>query len=105
MGKSVGTVLGPAYAKAHGIDCRQILFTPVEDTFAYTGAKAIAFHGTADTWAETDVIRANCHRLGIPLYETPDANHSLETGHVGRDIRELGKIMRLVRYFAAGEER
>ena len=105
VGKSVGTVVGPAYAKAHGIDCRQILFTPVEDMFAYTGEKAIAFHGTADTWTETDVIRANCHRLGIPLYETPDANHSLETGHVGRDIRELGKVMRLVRYFAAGEER
>ncbi len=105
VGKSVGTVVGPAYAKAHGIDCRQVLFTPVEDTFSYVGTKAIAFHGTADSWADTETIRNHCCRLGIPLYESPDANHSLETGHVGRDIRELGKVMRLVRYFAAGEER
>ena len=104
VGKSVGTVVGPAYAKAHGIDCRQILFTPVEDTFAYTGEKAIAFHGTADTWTETDVIRANCHRLGIPLYETPDANHSLETGDVDFDIKNMRKTMRIVRAFALKED-
>ena len=63
------------------------------------------FHGTADSWADTEMIRENCGRLGIPLYETEGANHSLETGHVGRDLRELGKVMRMVRYFAAGEER
>ena len=105
VGKSLGTVVGPEYARRHGIGCRQILFTPVEDTFRYAGGKAVVFHGTADSWADTEMIRENCGRLGIPLYETEGANHSLETGHVGKDLRELGKVMRMVRYFAAGEER
>lgn len=41
VGKSVGTVVGPAYAKAHGIDCRQVLFTPVEDTFPMSVRKPL----------------------------------------------------------------
>ena len=103
VGKSVGTVVGTKYAKEHNISCRQVLFTPVEATFQYTGEKAIVFHGTADPWADTDMVRENCKRLGIPLYETEDANHSLETGHVMKDIREMGKIMKLVKYFVRGE--
>ena len=102
VGKSVGTIVGPEYAKYHGIDCRQVLFTPVEATFKYACGKAIVFHGTADPWADTDMIRENCKKLGIPLYETEGANHSLETGHVMKDIRELGKIMKLVKYFVRG---
>ena len=97
IGKSVGTVVCAAYAKRHGIACRQILFTPVEDTFQYVGRDAVVFHGTADPWADTGVIRENCRRLGLPLYETDKANHSLETGDVDRDIREMRKVMQIVK--------
>ena len=64
---------------------------------------AIAFHGTADPWAETDMIRENCRKQGIVLYETEGANHSLETGDTNRDIKELRNVMKLVRYFITGE--
>ena len=101
IGKSVGTVVCGAYASSHGIDCRRILFTPVEATFGYLGGEAIAFHGTGDPWAETKVIREKCRELGIPLVETEGANHSLETGDVEKDIKEIRKVMKAVREFAA----
>ena len=102
IGKSVGTVACAAYAQRHGIACRQVLFTPVEETFRYVRGDAVAFHGTADPWADTKAVEECCGRLGIPLYETEGANHSLETGDVEKDIKELRRVMKLVREFAEG---
>ena len=102
IGKSVGTAVCGAYASLHGIACRRILFTPVEATFDIPGGEAIAFHGTGDPWAETKAIRECCRKQGIPLYETEGANHSLETGDVEKDIKEIRKVMRIVREFAEG---
>lgn len=99
IGKSVGTVVCAAYAERHSLDCRQILFTPVEAAFRFAGRNAIAFHGTADPWADTKAIRKACKKLDIPLYETGNANHSLETGDVDTDIRELRKVMQTVRNY------
>lgn len=100
IGKSVGTVVGAAYARRHRLLCRQVLFTPVEDTFDFADRQAVVFHGTSDPWAETKVIRDSCRRMGIPIHETEGANHSLETGDVDADIRTLRKTMKVVREFA-----
>ena len=100
VGKSVGTVVGAAYARRHRLPCRQVLFTPVEAAFEFVGSKAIAFHGTADPWAETKVIEENCRRIGIPLHETEGANHSLETGDVDADIKTMRKTMKTLREYA-----
>ena len=102
IGKSIGTVVCAAYAKRHGLRCRQILFTPVEAVFRFANGNAIAFHGTSDPWADTGTIRENCRRTGIPLYETEGANHSLETGDVDRDIKEMRKVMKIVKEYADG---
>jgi len=106
IGKSLGTVVCAAYAKRHGLRCRQVLFTPVEATFQFAGRDSIAFHGTADPLADTRTIEACCRRLDIPLYETEGANHSLETGDIDRDIKEMRKVMKTVRAFIGqnGEE-
>ena len=104
IGKSVGTVVCAAYAQHHHLPCRQILFTPVEETFQFAGRQSIAFHGTADPWADTKAIEDGCRRAGIPLYETEGANHSLETGDVDFDIKNLRKVMKTVRAYALGEE-
>lgn len=105
VGKSIGTVVCAAYAKRRGLTCRQIFFTPVEDTFRYADRHAVAFHGTADPWADTETVRKRCAELGIPLHETGGANHSLETGDADADIGELRKVMSIVRdYAAAGTE-
>ena len=100
IGKSVGTVVCAAYAKRHGLDCRQVLFTPVEDVFRFADRRSVAFHGTADPWADTEAVEEGCRKLGIPLFETENANHSLETGDVDADIKEMRKVMKKVREFA-----
>ena len=100
IGKSLGTVVCTEYAKRHGCHCRQILFTPVEDTFRFADRHSIVFHGTADPWMKTKTVRERCRQLDIPLYEVEAANHSLETGDVEKDIKELRKIMKTVRAFA-----
>ena len=99
IGKSIGTVVCAAYAGRHGLKCRQILFTPVEATFQFAGRESIAFHGTADPWADTKLIEGLCHRTGIPLYETEKANHSLETGDTDLDIENMRSTMRIVRAY------
>ena len=104
IGKSVGTVVCAAYAKHHGLHCRQILFTPVVETFRFADRSSIVFHGTADPWADTKAIEAACKKLGIPLRKTENANHSLETDDVDANIREMRKVMRIVRDYAAAEQ-
>ena len=110
IGKSIGTVVCAAYAQQHRLKCRQILFTPVEATFRFAGKQSIAFHGTADPWADTKAIEDCCHRMGIPLVETENANHSLETGDVLRDVRTLEATLERIGDFIgrhgedAGEE-
>jgi len=99
IGKSVGTVVCSAYAARHRLRCRQILFTPVEAAFEFAGRNSIVFHGTADPWAETKAIEKACRRLGLPLFETEGANHSLETGDVDADIKEIRSVMKTVRKF------
>ena len=99
VSKSVGTVVGSAYARQHHIACRHVLFTPVEETFQFADREAIVFHGTGDPWAETTAIEEQCRALGITLYETENANHSLEIGNVDADIDTMKKTMRIVREY------
>ena len=40
----------------------------------------------------------------IPLYETENANHSLETGDVDLDIRNMRKMMKIIKAYAENEE-
>ncbi len=104
VSKSIGTVVAAAFAAQHGISCRQVFLTPVEATFGFGVREGIAFHGTADPWADTERIRKACEGAGIPLYLTEGANHSLETGDVLRDLETMKKTMEIVRAYA-GEVR
>ena len=99
ISKSVGTVVAAAYAHAHGLSCRHILFTPVEATFAVPVKNAVAFHGTTDPWVTTETLTRLCRAADIPLYITENANHSLETGDVPLDIRNLQTVMAQVEAF------
>ena len=87
-------------AKAHGIyvQCSRFLLT------ACPHKQSIAFHGTSDPWADTKTIEECCRRTGIPLYETENANHSLETGDVDLGIKNIRKTMKIVRAYVLGED-
>ena len=105
ISKSVGTAVSCAYAEKHRIPCRSILFTPVEAAFTFSVGDAIAFHGTADPWADSDKIRKACMDLNIPLHITEKANHSLETGDVDADLGNMRNVMKLVREYAEKQEK
>ena len=115
--KSVGTVVALSYAAEHGIDARQVLFTPLVETFRFPvtagteGAGepgngggsltpgAIAFHGTKDPWAVTEDMIRICGQKKVPLYLTENANHSLECGKAMKDLKTIRKVMRVVKEF------
>lgn len=94
LSKSIGTAVAAAFAKKHGLCVKSVSFTPVEQTFLFAEGDGIMFHGTKDPWAKnTDRIREGCERIGQRLYLVEGANHSLETGDVDRDIRNLREVM------------
>ena len=103
IGKSVGTFVALAIAKEFDLKARSVLYTPLVETFDLlpedTSEQIIAFHGTSDPWAKTPEIIAACERRGIPLHLVEQANHSLETGDLERDLCTLGETMRQVRGF------
>ena len=99
VSKSIGTVAAASYAYTKDLPCRHILFTPLEATFASPIHNAVAFHGTSDPWAETSRIKSLCGAQEIPLYTTENANHSLETGDVAKDIQNLMTVMETVKRF------
>ena len=99
IGKSIGTAVATRYAAQNDINTRFVLLTPLAQTFDGLAGEAIAFHGTADPWADTGAIKAACDRRGIPLHVTEGANHSLETGDVEADIKTLADAMRAVGQF------
>ena len=93
VSKSVGTAVAAAYAKDNHIAARQVYYTPVAESFEAITQAGIVFHGTADPWADTAVIKTECEKRDLPLYLTEQANHSMETGNVGRDLVILREIM------------
>ena len=93
IGKSIGTLVGSEYAGKKGLTVKSVLLTPLVETFQFVAGEAVAFHGTADPWANTEAVVAACRERGIPLLLTEGANHSLETGDVPRDLRTLEETM------------
>lgn len=102
ISKSIGSVISSAYASKYHLAVKNILFTPVTDTFRYSLPGCIAFHGTADPWAETDSIRSLAKEKEVPLFLSENANHSLETGDVSKDLSILKDVMFHVEHFISG---
>ena len=93
LSKSIGTAIAARYAVRQGIHPRQVYYTPIEQALPYLDPTGIAFHGTADPWADTEMIINGCRKIGILLYLTENANHSMETGDTLHDIFILHDIM------------
>lgn len=67
-------------------------FTPIEAALPDLDPAGIAFT-VPPTWARTELITEGCRRLGVPLHLTENADHSMETGDVLRDITILHTIL------------
>ena len=101
VGKSIGTIVAADIASSSPVPDRIhfVLYTPLEDTFAFPIENAIAFTGDADPWVSEGSIPRLCGARNIPCHIIPGANHSLETGSVKKDIENLKKIMKKTRKF------
>lgn len=97
IGKSIGTsVAADLASKSPAVKrIRLILYTPLEDTFAFPFKAAIAFTGTDDPWVGgcESRIAALCLEKSIPCFVVQGANHSLETGKPLTDIENLRSVM------------
>ena len=82
ISKSVGTVISSAYAQKHKIRCKQILYTPLEQTYKFEHPDAIAFLGTSDLWSNTANVKMLSNEQNVPIYMYKKADHSLETGDI-----------------------
>jgi len=102
IGKSIGTIVASRFAQENGLAVHGVLLTPLEDTFRYACRNVVAFHGTADPWAQTGAIMEACRERDIPLYLTEGANHSLETGDVERDVDILKTTIQRIESFIRG---
>ncbi|SDB50075.1 Alpha/beta hydrolase family protein [Pseudobutyrivibrio sp. YE44] len=97
IGKSIGTALAARYNMTYELEADQIIFTPIELTFAYINpCEGFIFHGDADPLCDTDMCTQLSDELSLTYVVIPDANHSLETGDVAVDIANLGKVMGMV---------
>lgn len=93
VSKSIGTVISSAFARKHQLRVKNILFTPLKQTFLFANENGIVFHGTADPWAVTADIIEGCEKLKLPIFLTEKGNHSLETGDVLEDLKNLEEII------------
>ncbi len=98
IGKSIGTIAAAKIASESIVKdrIRLILYTPLEDTFAFPIGKAIAFTGEDDPWVgrENSRILEMCKARNIPCSLIPNANHSLESKDVYADMKELYRVMK-----------
>lgn len=101
--KSVGTVVALSYAAEHRLDVRQVLYTPLVETFRFPLPEGlydtVVFHGTGDPWADTNEIIRICEEKETPLYLVKKANHSLECGKAMKDLKTVRKAMKVVKDF------
>ena len=91
-------VAAAAAAAELGISPAQIYYTPIAETFVYASeGNGLVFHGTADPWVKTELVRERCEAKHLTLVVSEGANHSLETGDALRDLEILTETMRRVR--------
>ena len=103
VGKSIGTAAATQIAGEirTGGRIRLVLYTPLEKTFAFPCREAIVFTGAEDPWVggKESRIPDLAREKGYPCYLIQEANHSLESKDVQKDIQNLLFIMEETRRF------
>ena len=94
ISKSIGTIIATSYAEKYGLkDARQILYTPLSQTYLFPPKQAIAFIGTADPWSDTDEIIRLSNANHVPLTVYDECNHSLECTDTLKNLDILTDVM------------
>ncbi len=111
ISKIIGTIVAAAFEKelAESLNktgktiapIKQILFTPLEQTFLFTPSNAIGFTGSKDNWCDYEKVVALAKEQYIPINVYENANHSLETGDTLKDIDNLANVIEICKSFLA----
>lgn len=109
IGKSIGTVAAAELAARCPVKerIRQVIYTPLEDTFAVPIGDAVVFTGTEDPWVggKGSRIPALCAAQGLPCHVISGANHSLETENIQTDLRNLQAVLAETERYIKGMKR
>lgn len=93
LSKSIGTAVAAAFGEGRGLRSANIYYTPVEASLRIMSQPGIVFHGTSDSWAETEPLLRMCREKNYEVHLIENGNHSLETGNVLHDLENMGSIM------------
>lgn len=99
LSKSIGTVIASFYAAEKHITCRQVLYTPLTQTYKFAPKNGIAFLGTDDPWSIPSEVIKTSRTAGIPIEVYEHANHSLETTDTMRNLAILSDVMQKTKTF------
>ena len=70
---------------SHGnqLACQHILFTPLDETFSFPIPDGMAFHGTADPWADTARLTNLARQKNVP----PGAGLSVDVAAIWDTVK------------------
>ena len=91
--KSIGSAVAAAWCKKEGLEASFVVYTPIPATFAYPMEEALVFHGESDPWFSEEDFKSLPSCAGHCLYTFKDANHSLESGDMERDLSALNFVI------------
>lgn len=93
VSKSVGTIIASAFAEAYGINCAQIMYTPLEQTYRFRHENAVAFIGDKDPWSDIRKVQRLSETQNVPISVYEGCNHSLETENCMKNLEILQVVM------------
>ena len=94
ISKSIGTVVSSAYAYNNDLDVKQVFFTPLPYIDSYVRPrKGLVFYGTADPYADPEIIAEICRKYDLDTTSVDGANHSLETEDTIHNIDIIKEVM------------
>ena len=103
VSKSIGTVAASVYAARNRIPARQVYFTPLEQTFSLVEeGNGLVFFGTKDPFIQTETIESLCVDKKLYYRKIESANHSLETGDLQTDLKNMVDILEETENFLVG---
>lgn len=92
VSKSIGTIIAGKLSSEIDKKISNIYFTPVQQSLNVINNYGIVFSGTSDTWIKCDDLKEFIKEKNYPFYLYKDANHSLETDDVIKNIDYLKDI-------------
>ena len=104
ISKSIGTIAACAMEnELKDVKIKQILLTPLEETFQFPVKNAVGFIGNVDPWSRYEKVMELALENRIPMHTYEGANHSIETGDVLIDIDYLKNVMEIADSFISSK--